>query len=411
MRRMLSQSWRGPSRGLCKAPICQRTHISLGASLRKHDVQFTVRTGRLMCTDSMADEYGDMDSSGLTYKRSHYKLENGEELPEVQVRYKVFGELNESRDNVMVVCHAFTGSACLNDWWGSMLGPGLPFDTDKYLVVCANVLGSCYGSTGPQSIDPRTGKMYGNSFPNVTIRDTVGLHMEILKEGMGVKSVHAVIGGSLGGMQALEWAVMGDGFVKNAIVIGCGAQHDAWQIAISEVQRQAIYADDKWNNGDVDMDDPPKKGVALARQMAMVSYRTASAYNNKFARSIRTKNLDERKEKMEGGEAWEVKGYLEYQGIKFQNRFDPVTYIKLTHKMDTHDVGRGRGGAQQALADIKARVMIVGIDSDVLYPLPMQQELHSLIPTSILRTIRSDEGHDGFLLAQDVLGKYIEEFL
>lgn len=411
-RRVLSNTFTISCRAHIEASKCKVRHWSLYSKPGGYASNFLAYGRRSLSTDAMADEYGHMDSSGLTYRRSHYKLESGEVLPEVEVRYKSYGNLNEGRDNVIVVCHALTGNASLGEWWPELLGPGMVFDTDKYFIVCANALGSCYGSTGPQSIDPRTGKKYGNDFPHVTVRDTVGIHMENLKEGLGVKSVHAVIGGSFGGMQALEWAIMGGSYVKKAVVIGCGAQHDAWQIAISETQRQMIYADEKWNGGDVDMSDTPQKGLSLARQIAMVSYRTAAAYNSKFGRSIQDKEtIDIEKETKEGGDAWAVKSYLEYQGEKFLSRFDAVTYLKVTHQMDSHDVGRGRGGVKKALADMKAQVMVVGIDSDMLYPLQMQQELHALIPSSVMRSIRSDDGHDGFLLAYDQLGAFIDEFL
>ncbi len=160
--------------------------------------------------------------------------------------------MNARKDNVIVVCHALTGNARLDQWWGDMLGPDKPFDTSKYFILCANVLGSCYGSTGPRSIDPRTGKPYGKNFPLVTIRDTVRLHLEILTEKLKVSSIYAVVGGSMGGMQTLEWTLLGKDLVKSAVVIGCGARHSAWQIGFGETQRLAIYNDPKWNNGDID---------------------------------------------------------------------------------------------------------------------------------------------------------------
>ncbi len=160
--------------------------------------------------------------------------------------------MNARKDNVIVVCHALTGNARLDQWWGDMLGPNKPFDTSKYFILCANVLGSCYGSTGPRSIDPRTGKPYGKDFPLVTIRDTVRLHLEILTEKLKVSSIYAVVGGSMGGMQTLEWTLLGKNLVKSAVVIGCGARHCAWQIGFGETQRLAIYNDPKWNNGDID---------------------------------------------------------------------------------------------------------------------------------------------------------------
>ena len=352
---------------------------------------------------SMQDEYGTMDCSGHAHKMLNFELEKGGVLPELELRYKTFGKINEAKDNVVVVCHALTGNASLNEWWGAMLGPGKSFDTDKYLVVCANVVGSCYGSTGPTSVNPETGKVYGNTFPDVTIRDTVSAHIEMVQKGLGAKSVHAVIGGSLGGMQTLEWALLGGAYVKKAIVIGCGAEHTSWQIGISEAQRQCIYADLKWNGGDVDMNDPPRRGLGVARQQAMLTYRTAKGYHNKFGRQTQ--------KQPNGVETFSVKEYLEYQGKKFENRFDPVTYVKITEQMDTHDVGRGRGGAEMALSSIHAKVMVVGIDSDVLYPIHEQEYLQKHIPGAELRVIKSEEGHDGFLLEQDQLGKCINEFI
>jgi homoserine O-acetyltransferase len=301
---------------------------------------------------------------------------------------------------LVIVCHALTGNSRLDQWWESMLGPGRPFDTSKYLVVCANVLGSCYGSTGPQSINPDTGKPYGNSFPDVSIRDTVRLHMMMAREDIGAHRVHSVIGGSMGGMQALEWALLGGDYVQSAVSIGCGAAHTAWQIGMSETQRQAIYADPKWNNGEVDMNDPPNSGLSVARQIAMLSYRTAKGYHGKFGRDVDAKSG-----------LFQAKKYLEYQGRKFVDRFDPVSYVKITEQMDRHDVGHGRGGVAAALGSIKCRYMVMGIDSDLLYPLHEQEELYEGIPNSEYHVIRSPDGHDGFLLEQDQVGSNIASFL
>lgn len=207
----------------------------------------------------MRDEYSQMDASGSTFTTHNFVLESGTVLPTAEVRYNTFGSLNAARDNLLVVCHALTGNSRLDIWWGSMLGPGKTFDTDKYLVVCANVLGSCYGTTGPRSTDPTTGRPYGTTFPLCTIRDTVRLHMLMCQEGLGARRCAAVVGGSLGGMQALEWGLIGGSFVGKTVAIGCGAQHTAWQIGISEAQRQAIYNDVAWGDGrDVDMDRPNK---------------------------------------------------------------------------------------------------------------------------------------------------------
>ena len=350
--------------------------------------------------DGMEDEYGEMDSSGETYIQSEFKLESGITLKNAQVRYNVFGELNAAKDNVIVVCHALTGNSSLDEWWAPLLGPDLPFDTSKYAVVCANVLGSCYGSSGPQSINPDTGKAYGNDFPDVTIRDTVALHMQMVKNQLGAKKITAVIGGSMGGMQALEWAIQGEDFINGAMVIGCGPEHTAWQLAISEVQRQAIYADPNWNNGNLDPKNPPEAGLAVARQMAMISYRTNSAYDRKFGRDV-----DDKSGK------FQVRRYLEYQGIKFLSRFDAVTYVKLTEQMDSHDVTRGRGELKDVLSAIHAKCALMAMDSDILYPASATEEMSKMIPNSTYDTINTQEGHDGFLLEYDQVGNAVKSFL
>ncbi len=353
-----------------------------------------------VCGDSMKDEYHEMDSSGLTFHAGDYKLESGVVLPNVEVRYNTYGKLNEAKDNVLVVCHALTGNSALDKWWGNMLGSGRAFDTDKYLIIAANALGSCYGTTGPRSINPSTNKMYMNDFPAVTIRDSVSLHMKLVKEGIGVSKVYGVVGGSLGGMQALEWALIGGAeFVPRLVAIGCGATHTAWQIAISEAQRQSIYFDEKWRDGNVDPEDPPLKGLNVARQMAMTLYRTSRGYEVKFGRT----------RDQEGN--FEVKNYLEYQGRKFMERFDPVTYVHLTRLMDTHDVGRDRGGLDAALAGYAGRALVMGMDTDVLYPLYMQKELAARLPNSTFEVISSNEGHDGFLLEQEIVGNHLKRFL
>ncbi|KAK3286933.1 hypothetical protein CYMTET_5535 [Cymbomonas tetramitiformis] len=353
----------------------------------------------------MADEYGKMDASGETFRLSTFKLESGTILREVEVRYRTWGTLNASRDNAVVVCHALTGNASLDSWWGGLLGSGKPFDTDKYFIICANALGSCYGTTGPTSIDPTTKLQYGGNFPFVTVRDSVRLHAHMVKDGLGVSSIKSAIGGSMGGMQVLEWLFMGDLVpVRSAVAIACGSHHHAWQIAISEAQRAAIYADPKFLGGSYDKLDPPYGGLSVARQIAMVSYRTHQAYEDKFGRK-RAKDasaLDS---------LYSVETYLRHQGQKFLSRFDPNSYIAITRLMDSHDVGRNRGGEQQALASAKQPTLVIGIDSDVLYPVTEQKALAKMLPSCEDHYIRSDEGHDGFLLEQDAIGSLIQSFL
>uniref|UniRef100_A0A7S1BC21 AB hydrolase-1 domain-containing protein n=1 Tax=Corethron hystrix TaxID=216773 RepID=A0A7S1BC21_9STRA len=364
----------------------------------------------------MKDEYGEMTSEGETFVTKDFDLENGTKLPVVQLKYKTYGKLNNSRDNVLVVCHALTGNASLHSWWGGLLGKHKAFDTEKYLIVCCNIPGSCYGSTNPQSVNPNTGTVYGKSFPDISVKDTVKLQLSLLQEELNILSVKAVIGGSFGGMQALEFAVQagsknanfvsrdGSPYVRSVVAIACGATHTAWQIAVSEVQRQAIYADPKWK------EDPfnSTKGLEVARQMAMVSYRTPQGYQKKFGRQLQTQDSPPYGSKTQ----WKAKSYLEHQGKKFIHRFDPITYVKLTEQMDSHDISRNRGvSVEEVLGQIKIPVCVLGIDSDVLYPLSEQEELVKYIPDSELFVIRSDEGHDGFLLEQDQVAYHITKFL
>lgn len=417
---------------------------------------------------AMDDEYGTMSSAGLTYVRPNYRLElhgtfghrghiSTSRLPRgsldpAVLNYNTYGTLNALRDNVLVVCHALTGNADLAGWWGGLLGPGRAFDTDRYFVVCCNILGSCYGSTGPSSPQPghrgdaEVRPIYGVDFPDVSVRDTVRLQLLLLRDELRINSVKCVIGGSFGGMQAVEYCVMagssrprdpaGDGsggppappppygvgefvardaagrlapFVRAAVPIACGAAHTAWQIGISEAQRQAVYADPAWRGGDIDPRDPPRRGLAVARQLAMVTYRSPLGYHRKFGRGL----TDESGPGYGSRAPWRVKSYLEYQGRKFLDRFDPVTYVKLTEQMDSHDVGRGRGDGTiaAALRQVEIPVCVLGIDSDVLYPLREQEELARLIPRAELKVIHSDAGHDGFLLEQDQVAAHIKSFL
>ena len=364
---------------------------------------------------AMEDEYGTMDDSGLTFAVDNLKLESGIVLESPKVRYKTWGTLNKARDNVLVVCHALTGNASLDTWWGDFLGPGLPFDTDKYFIICANLLGSCYGSTGPTETDPATGKRYGPDFPFVTIRDAVALNRRLLREGEGVESVKCVIGGSLGGMQCLEWLLSDDldpdydvasrgPFVKSSVPMACGGYHHAWQIAISEAQRQAIVSDPTFRAGYYEPAEPPRGGISVARQFAMISYRSHEAYEMKFGRA-----------KGAGADsltgAFEVENYLHYQGDKFISRFDANSYITLTRLMDSHDIGRARGGLKAAGRRLTQPVHIVGIDSDALYPVSEQEDLKELLPNADLSIISTPDGHDGFLLAQDQLAPIITDFL
>lgn len=366
----------------------------------------------------MADEYGEMTAEGDTFVEHNFVLENGTILPEAQLRYQTYGTLNEQRDNVLVVCHALTGNASLHSWWGELLGPNKAFDTSQYMILCCNILGSCYGSTSPQSINPNTGKPYSTEFPDVSLQDTVRLQLLLLQKALKIKSVQSVIGGSFGGMQAVEFAVQagstngafvdedGSPFIKSVIPIACGAAHSAWQIAVSEVQRQAIYADPQWNT---DTPELATAGLSVARQMGMISYRTAQAYQDKFGRTLEKSGSG----KPYGSSAlFGAQSYLHYQGQKFLSRFDPVTYVKMTEQMDSHDISRGRDGTlEDVLSRIEIPALVMGIDSDILYPLPEQEFLAHHLPRGTFKVIHSSDGHDGFLLEQDQVGSNIIEFL
>ena len=330
-----------------------------------------------------------------------FTLESGAVLREVPVAYHTWGQLNESRDNAIVVCHALTGDSNVESWWGPLIGPGRLLDTDRYFVVCANVIGSPYGTVSPITIRQDTGTPYGADFPGATIRDTVALH-RLLLEHLGIARVAMTIGGSMGGMQVLEWGFHPD-LVGALVPIGVGGRHSSWCIAWSEAQRQAIFADPNWNNGRYTPDALPEGGLAAARMMAMVSYRSRASFENRFGRA-RMASADHQ-------DAFAVESYLRYQGAKLVQRFDANCYVHLTRQMDTHDVSRGRGGYPDALRSIRHPTLVLGIDSDVLYPLEEQEELAAYIPEATLQIIESEHGHDSFLIAFDQIDAVLRPWM
>jgi len=370
-----------------------------------------------MAKAAMADEYGRMDSSGSTLSVQGFRLESGRVLEQADVMYKSWGALNSQGTNVLVVCHALTGNASVDAWWGALLGPGRVFDTDKYFVFCANALGSCYGSSGPASKDPTTGKRMGSNFPQVTIRDMVRLQAEVLNM-IGVTEIACAIGGSMGGMQALEFALEVTRPPTKSVVSLCSSgRHQPWQIGISECQRQAIYADPLWDNGMYSEDNPPVNGIGVARTMAMVTYRSHPAYWTKFGRSLAPPPVGRSLVSMpaaaqQQNSVYDVEEYLRAQGRKFsERRFDAGAYVRLTQAMDSHDVARGRGDYYDVLRSIRVPVLVASISSDVLYPVSEQQELARYIPNSQHHLIESNEGHDGFLLEHRKMGTLIRGFL
>jgi len=325
-----------------------------------------------------------------------FELENGQILPEARIGYRSWGRLSATADNVVVVCHALTGSPDVDLWWPGLFGPGRSLDPDRDFIICCNVLGSCYGSTGPASPAPDGRGNWGGAFPTVTVRDIVRSQRRLLDQ-LGVRGVRLVMGGSLGGMQALEWAVQ-DERVESAAVIAAPARHSAWSIAISEAQRTAVAADPRWCDGHYDPASPPVAGLAAARQMAMCSYRTPTSLGERFDR--RTTSDGE----------FEVASWLGYHGAQLVDRFDAACYVGLTHTMDSHDVGRGRGGHRCVLENLEIPILAVAIDSDGLYPPAEQLEIAELAPLAELAWIRSPHGHDAFLIETADLDEQLLSF-
>ncbi len=325
-----------------------------------------------------------------------FPLESGDALPGVTVAYRTWGRLSPRGDNAVLVCHALTGSADVDRWWGPLLGPGRALDPDRDFVVCSNVLGSCYGTTGPTSPRP-DGSRWRGDFPAITVRDIVRVQSALL-DALGVRRLRLVIGGSLGGMQVLEWPLLRPDGVDAIVPIAVSARHSAWCIGLSEVQRQAIYADPRWRDGRYPDGDGPEAGLAVARQIAMCTYRSRASLEARFSR-----------DQPQGG-GFAVEGWLHHHGRALVDRFDAATYVTLTKAMDTHDVGRGRGGWREALRAVSIPALVVSIDSDVLYPSIEQEELAAALPGGRLATLASPHGHDAFLIEGEAMNALVRGF-
>ena len=324
------------------------------------------------------------------------RLEHGEVLPAVRVAYRTWGTLDAAGGNAVLVCHALTGSSQADAWWDGLFGPGRTLDPERDFVVCSNVLGSCYGTTGPASPRP-DGSPWGPDFPAVTVRDMVHVQAALL-DALGVRRLRLVLGGSLGGMQVLEWALLYPERVEAIAPIAISGRHSAWCIGLSETQRLAIRADPDWREGRYTADRPPATGLAAARAVAMCSYRSRDSFEERFGRRLRTPDT------------FEVESYLRRQGEKLVARFDANSYVTLTRAMDSHDVGRGRGSYEAALRSIRQPALVVTIDSDVLYPPAEQKELAALMPNAQLAGLRSPHGHDAFLMDVAALDRLLVQF-
>ena len=324
-----------------------------------------------------------------------FKTELGDVFSSLEIAYDTWGSLNDAGDNVIWVCHALTANSDVEAWWPGMVGNGLAFDTSKYFIVCANILGSCYGSTGPLSVKPETGKPWFNEFPVITVRDTVKLH-EILRNHLGIKAIHTIIGSSIGGYQALEYCIMYPEIIRRLIFIASSAKQSPWAIAFNESQRLAIEADDSFFSND---EKGGKKGLKSARSIALLSYRTSYAYNRTQAEDDDEKTA-----------SYKASSYQAYQGDKLVRRFNPWSYYRLTQLADSHNTGRGRGGVRNALSVVKASTLCVGIKSDILYPVEEQKFVADNVKNGIYAEIDSFFGHDGFLIETGQVSEVIKQF-
>ena len=346
-------------------------------------------------------------------------LEGGDVLESVTLAYETWGTLAEDASNAILICHALTGDSHVTGgsggtytdtgWWAGIVGPGLAIDTDRYFVVCANVLGGCQGSTGPSSIDPATGKPYGSSFPQITNRD-IARSQVCLADELGIDRWFSVVGGSMGGMAVLEWAAMFPERVASIAPIATALAASPQQIAWSAVGRLAIANDEHFAGGDYyENARGPGRGLAVARQVAMVHYRSGEEWDERFGRDP----LD-RMDRFDQWGRFQIEGYLDYHGGKFPHRFDANSYIVLNRAMDLHDIGRGRGGHAAALDRFTGSSMTVSVSSDFLYPPAQQSEMAEVLRLNNRRcayhTIESVYGHDGFLVEHDKLAPLLIEF-
>lgn len=337
-----------------------------------------------------------MEKHDHTFHYNHkFALEAGGSLPGFQLKYTTLGKLNHERSNIVWVCHALTGSSDFTDWWGELFREGSTFDPRNYFIICANMLGGCYGSTGPLSINPETGKPYYHTFPTLTNRDVINA-FDLLRQELKIQKVHTLLGGSLGGQQVLEWAVSQPEVFEHIIPLACNGVHSPWGIAFNEAQRLAIEADPTWKEND---QRAGSEGLKAARAIGMISYRHYETFQQTQAEKTNEK-LDD----------FRAATYQRYQGQKLVNRFNAFTYRTLTKIMDSHNLGRNRVSVKEALGSIKAKTLVIAIDSDILFPPSEQKFLSEYIPQAQLKEITSLYGHDGFLVEFDQLDTLLKQF-
>jgi homoserine O-acetyltransferase len=359
----------------------------------------------------------------LSFGDRGFALEGGGILRGVELAYETWGTLDDDASNAVLVCHALTGDSHAAGpllpghpqagWWDGMIGPGKGIDTDRWFVVAVNVLGGCQGTTGPASAHPDDGLPWGSRFPVVSVRDWVRTQAS-LADHLGIRRWHSVVGGSMGGMQALEWALMFPERVRSIVPIATALAASAQQIAWWSTGRRIIRMDPRWRGGDY-YDAPPGDGphesLSIARMVSQITFRSDDVFTRRFGREV--------VEPLDGGfslwQRFEVERYLEYHGDKLVRRFDANTYLLLTKAMDLHDVGRGRGGVEQALSRLRAPVLTIGVGSDILYPLYQSQEIADLARASGVHSrcveLDSPHGHDAFLIEHDQVGTPLSAFL
>jgi homoserine O-acetyltransferase len=336
-----------------------------------------------------------VDKHLFKYNKPFY-LESGATLPELEITYHTYGTLNREKNNVVWICHALTANSDCADWWHVLVGEGKAFDPAKHFIVCANILASCYGTSGPLTVNPATGKKYYSDFPQVTIRDMVSAHIE-LRRHLGIEKIHIAAGGSMGGYQVLEWALAEALVFDHLVLTTTSPRESAWGIAIHTAQRLAIEADPTWKDHS---DKAGAKGLKAARAIGMLTYRNY----DQFAKT----QTDEDHSKTDD---FKAASYINYQGDKLVDRFQVYSYWLLTKAMDSHNIARGRKSIENVLGNIKTRTLVVGISSDFLCPVIEQEYLHKHLTNSSLSIIDSPYGHDGFLIEGEKIGREIEAFL
>jgi len=351
-----------------------------------------------------------------------FVFENGHALSAVNIRYECYGRLNEARDNAVLICHALTGDHhCAGihsleerktGWWNNVIGPGKAIDTNRFFVICSNCIGGCNGTTGPSSLNPNTGAPYALSFPEVSIGDMVRVQERLISH-LGIDTLHSVVGGSMGGMQVLDWAVRFPGRVRSGIALATTARQSAQAIAFNAVGRSAIMQDPNWVNGTYAAGEGPRVGLAVARMMAHITYLSNQGMEQKFGRARRSGD-DAQAETFFGTE-FEVESYLKYQGSSFVNRFDANSYLIFTKALDRFDLLGGAPDLETAVAMVEAKVLVVGFTSDWLFP----PEQNRLLAEALLRAGKAasyvevdlEFGHDSFLVHAPVLYEHISSFL